>query len=90
MHDDPWLRAAQILGRPAVSKAQAEANRKAGKYPNRPRAAVPGILPVSTATWWAGVRTGRFPPGTRLGKGIRVWRLSEVRGAIEKAHQAAP
>lgn len=36
------------------------------------------LVPVSRATWWAGIRDGRFPAGSKLGPKIRVWRKSEI------------
>ncbi len=38
-----------------------------------------GPIPVSKSTWWAGVRDGRFPTPTKLGKGITVWRAEDIR-----------
>ena len=38
-----------------------------------------GPIPVSKSTWWAGVRDGRFPKPTKLGKGITVWRAEDIR-----------
>ena len=36
------------------------------------------IYPVSRATWWAGVKTGRFPRPVKLGPRTTAWRLSDV------------
>ena len=36
------------------------------------------IIPVSPATWWAGVRCGKFPKGIKLGSKTTCWRLSEI------------
>ncbi len=37
------------------------------------------VLPIGRSTWWAGVRSGRFPPPTKLGPRISVWKASEIR-----------
>lgn len=37
------------------------------------------IIPVSKSTWWAGVKSGRFPKPVRtLGGRITVWRSSDI------------
>ncbi|MBT0664524.1 AlpA family phage regulatory protein [Geobacter pelophilus] len=36
-------------------------------------------IPVSRSTWWAGVKSGRFPaPVRNLGPRIAAWRLSII------------
>ena len=68
-----YLRLPQIVGTPAKG--------------NRP--AIPGIIPVSRSTWWAGVRSGRYPPPTRaLGERITAWDVADIRALIESASAA--
>jgi prophage regulatory protein len=43
-----------------------------------------GPIPISKSTWWAGVKTGRFPAPVRLGRGITVWRVQDIRALIER------
>lgn len=43
-----------------------------------------GPIPVSKSTWWAGVRTGRYPKPTKLGPRVTVWRAEEIRALFEK------
>jgi predicted DNA-binding transcriptional regulator AlpA len=44
------------------------------------------IIPVSKSTWWAGVRSGRYPQPTRaLGERITAWAASDIRELIERA-----
>lgn len=39
-----------------------------------------GPIPVSAATWWEGVRTGRFPQPTKVfGPGITAWNVADIR-----------
>jgi predicted DNA-binding transcriptional regulator AlpA len=39
----------------------------------------PAIIPVSKATWYAGIKSGRFPQKvSHLGPKISAWRSSEV------------
>ena len=49
---------------------------------------IPAIIPVSKSTWWAGVRTGRYPQPTRaLGVRITAWRSEDIHRLIEAAAQ---
>lgn len=43
----------------------------------------PAIIPVSKATWYDGIRTGRFPKPIKLSKRISVWRVEDVRALVE-------
>jgi prophage regulatory protein len=43
-----------------------------------------GPIPISKSTWWAGVKTGRFPAPIKLGRGITVWRVQDIRALIER------
>ena len=50
---------------------------------------IPAIIPVCRSTWWAGVRSGRFPAPTRgLGGRITVWRVEDIRALIERATES--
>ncbi len=58
-----YLRLHQIIGRSARDG----------------RPAIPAIIPVSRSTWWAGMKSGRFPQPTRvLGGRITAWRVEDV------------
>lgn len=47
---------------------------------------VPAIIPVSKSTWWAGVKSGRYPQPVRgLGVRITAWRVEDIRRLIESA-----
>jgi prophage regulatory protein len=42
------------------------------------------IIPVSKSTWWAGVRSGRYPQPTRaLGERITAWDVRDIVRLIE-------
>lgn len=46
----------------------------------------PALIPVSASTWWAGVRSGRYPKPTRaLGARITAWPVESIRALIEAA-----
>ena len=42
-----------------------------------------GPIPVSKSTWWAGVRTGRFPKPVRLSPRVTAWRVEDIRDLID-------
>jgi prophage regulatory protein len=44
----------------------------------------PGPIPVGKSTWWAGVKSGRFPKPLKLGPRITVWRAEEIHELIKK------
>jgi prophage regulatory protein len=44
-----------------------------------------GPIPVSKSTWWAGVKSGRFPKPVKLGPRITAWRVEDIRAFIEGA-----
>lgn len=43
-----------------------------------------GPIPVSKSTWWAGVKSGRFPQPVKLGPRITVWRAEDIRSLIDR------
>lgn len=46
---------------------------------------VPGVIPVSKSTWWAGVKAGRYPQPIRgLGRRITVWKVEDIRDFINR------
>jgi predicted DNA-binding transcriptional regulator AlpA len=45
---------------------------------------VPALLPVCKSTWWAGVKSGRFPAAVKLGPRTTVWRVEDIRAYIAK------
>ncbi len=78
--DTGLLRLYQIIGRDGVTPEQARANRKKEKGIRRPRAAVVGLIPVKRSTWWAGVKSGRYPKPTNvLGPRVTAWRVEDIR-----------
>ena len=46
---------------------------------------IPAIIPVSKSTWWAGVKSGRFPKPVKLGPRITAWRVEDIRELIQKS-----
>jgi prophage regulatory protein len=51
---------------------------------------VPAIVPVAASTWWAGVKSGRYPqPVKTLGGRITAWRVEDIRRLCAPAPTAA-
>ena len=46
---------------------------------------IPEVFPVSRSTWWAGVKSGRYPPGVKIGPRCTAWKVEDIRALIEKA-----
>jgi len=46
---------------------------------------IPAIIPVSRSTWWAGVKSGRFPQPIKLGPRITAWRVEDIRELIRQS-----
>ena len=40
------------------------------------------VFPVSASTWWAGVASGRFPAGIKIGERCTAWRAACIRALI--------
>lgn len=42
------------------------------------------IIPVSKSTFWAGVKTGRYPKPVKIGARCTAWRVEDIRAFIER------
>ena len=45
---------------------------------------IPAVIPVGRSTWWAGVKTGRFPKPVKLGPRTTAWRVEDIRALIDR------
>lgn len=45
---------------------------------------IPSIIPVSKSTWWAGVKSGRYPKPVKLSERCTAWRAEDIRTLIER------
>jgi hypothetical protein len=50
---------------------------------------IPPIIPVSKSTWWAGVKSGRYPQSVKLGPRITAWRVEDILELIARNPEAA-
>jgi len=46
------------------------------------------LIPVGKTTWWAGVKSGRFPKPVKLSKRTTAWRAEDIRMLIDKVQQS--
>jgi predicted DNA-binding transcriptional regulator AlpA len=42
-----------------------------------------GPIPVGKSTWWAGVRSGRYPQPVKLGPRTTAWRASDIQTLVD-------
>ncbi|MCP5404931.1 MAG: AlpA family phage regulatory protein [Pseudomonadaceae bacterium] len=42
------------------------------------------LIPVSRSTWWAGVKTGRFPKALKIGPNTTVWKAEDIAALIQR------
>jgi len=50
-----------------------------------PDKGIPPLIPVKKSTWWAGVKSGRFPQPVKLGPRVTAWRVEDLRTFIASA-----
>jgi predicted DNA-binding transcriptional regulator AlpA len=43
------------------------------------------VIAVSKSTWWAGVKSGRFPKSVKVGRRITAWKVEDIRGLVNKS-----
>ena len=46
---------------------------------------IPPVIPVSKSTWWAGIKSGRYPKPVKLGSRVTAWRVEDIRTLIDAA-----
>lgn len=40
------------------------------------------LIPVGKSTWWAGVKSGKFPQPVKLGQRTTAWRVEDIRKLV--------
>jgi len=45
---------------------------------------IPPIIPICASSWWAGVKSGRYPSPVRLGPNTTAWDVDSIRELIER------
>lgn len=44
---------------------------------------IPPVIPVAKSTWWAGVKSGRFPKPVKLTPRITAWKVEDIRALCD-------
>lgn len=45
------------------------------------------LLPIGKSSWWAGVKSGRFPQGVKLGPKTTAWRVEDIQELLASFEQ---
>lgn len=45
------------------------------------------VLPIGRSTWWAGVKSGKYPKPVKLSPGITAWSVESIRALIKEKCQ---
>ena len=51
------------------------------------RRSVPPIIPVSKSSWWAGVKSGKYPKPVKLSSRCTCWRVEDIRALLGQMDQ---
>jgi len=47
------------------------------------RRGVPPIIPISKSSWWAGIKTGKYPKPIKLSARCTCWHAEDIRQLIK-------
>ena len=45
------------------------------------------VIPIGKSSWWAGVKSGKYPQPVKLGPKTTAWKVSSIRKLIEDLSQ---
>lgn len=45
------------------------------------------VFPVSRSSWWAGVKSGRYPASVKLGLRTTAWHVEDIRKLLAEVNQ---
>jgi prophage regulatory protein len=40
------------------------------------------VIPIGKSTWWAGVKSGKYPAPVKLGQNTTVWKAEDIHALI--------
>ena len=46
---------------------------------------IPAVIPVCKSTWWAGVKSGKYPPAVKISARCTAWKVEAIRALIAGA-----
>jgi prophage regulatory protein len=87
--DTGFLRLPQIIGTLKAYRPKKEYPEKKPTAKKKPKQMhhYPPLVPVSSATWWNGVKSGRYPPPVKLSPRVTVWKVEDIRALIASASE---
>jgi prophage regulatory protein len=44
---------------------------------------IPALIPIGKSTFWAGVKSGKFPQPVKLGARTTAWRVSDIQKLMD-------
>jgi predicted DNA-binding transcriptional regulator AlpA len=44
---------------------------------------IPALIPIGKSTFWAGVKSGKFPQPVKLGARTTAWRVEDIRKLMD-------
>lgn len=47
------------------------------------RRKIPALIPVSRSTWWAGVKSGRFPKPVKISPRCTAWQVKDIHSLMD-------
>lgn len=47
------------------------------------------VFPVSRSTWWAGVKSGKYPKAVKLGQRTTAWSAESIQALIDRVAKDA-
>lgn len=45
---------------------------------------IPAIFPVSRSTWFAGVKSGKYPQSIKLSERCVAWKVEDIKALLDK------
>jgi len=48
------------------------------------------VIPLGKTSWWAGVKSGRFPKPIKLTEHCTAWRAEDIRELIKRLSEQPP
>jgi prophage regulatory protein len=42
------------------------------------------IIPISKSSWWAGVKTGKYPKPVKLSERCTAWKMSDIENLVRE------
>ncbi|MEZ5447069.1 MAG: AlpA family phage regulatory protein [Gammaproteobacteria bacterium] len=82
----------QNLRRPALGSSSRVSTITADSLPSTGFVRLPLVLrliPIGKSTWWAGVRSGRYPAPVKLSPHATAWRVEDIRALVDRISNQA-